>query len=101
MHGDTTRAPRPAAVHTNVWRGATPLFPPLTEEVRHILSQLPEVLARVCPLSAAHRRSLPDDVARLILRALQADERKIAALLAAPVPSVVRAPPTTAPSSRA
>ena len=33
--------------------------------MRHILGQLPEVLARVWPLSAAHRRSLPDDVARL------------------------------------
>ncbi|MFT4302911.1 MAG: small ribosomal subunit Rsm22 family protein [Desulfovibrio sp.] len=65
MHGDTARAPRPAAVYNNAWRGAAPLFPPLTEEVRHILGQLPEVLARVWPLSAAHRRSLPDDVARL------------------------------------
>lgn len=45
--------------------------------------------------------AFPDDVVRLILRALLADERKIAALLAAPVPSVVRAPPATAPSSRA
>ena len=43
--------------------------------------------------------AFPDDVVRLILRALQADERKVAALLAAPVPPVVRAPPAKAPSS--
>lgn len=47
------------------WKGAMPLFPPLTAEARAILDQLPEVLARVWPLSAAHRRSLPDDIARL------------------------------------
>ena len=44
--------------------------------------------------------TFPDDVVRLILRALQADERKVAALLAATVPSVVRSPPTKVPSSR-
>ena len=43
----------------------------------------------------------PDDMVRLILRALRADERKIDALLAAPVPSVNRGPSTRAPSSRA
>ena len=59
------RAPRPAIAHGNSWKGAMPLFPPLTEEARVILDQLPEVLARVWPLSAAHRRSLPDDIARL------------------------------------
>ena len=42
----------------------------------------------------------PDDVVRLILRALRVDERRIDALLAAPVPAVVRAPATRAPSSR-
>jgi AcrR family transcriptional regulator len=42
----------------------------------------------------------PDDVVRLILRALRVDERRIGALLAAPVTSVVRAPPTRVPSSR-
>ena len=61
----TARAPRPAIAHSNAWKGATPLFPTLTEETRAILDQLPEVLARVWPLSAAHRRSLPDDIARL------------------------------------
>jgi len=43
----------------------------------------------------------PDDVVRLILRALRVDERRIAALLAAPVPSLVRSPQLKAPSSRA
>lgn len=61
----TARAPRPAIAHGNSWKGAMPLFPPLTEEARVILDQLPNVLARVWPLSAAHRRSLPDDIARL------------------------------------
>jgi AcrR family transcriptional regulator len=42
----------------------------------------------------------PDDMVRLILRALRADERRIDALLAAPVPSVMRAAPTKVPSSR-
>ena len=61
----TARAPRPATAQSYAWKGAMPLFPPLTEEARVILDQLPEVLARVWPLSAAHRRSLPDDIARL------------------------------------
>ena len=59
------RAPRPAMAQSYTWKGAMPLFPPLTAEARAILDQLPEVLARVWPLSAAHRRSLPDDIARL------------------------------------
>ena len=59
------RAPRPAMAQSYAWKGAAPLFPPLTAEARAILDQLPEVLARVWPLSAAHRRSLPDDIARL------------------------------------
>lgn len=42
----------------------------------------------------------PDDVVRLILRALQADERRIDALLAVPLPPVVRAASPKAPSSR-
>jgi hypothetical protein len=42
----------------------------------------------------------PDDVVRLIMRALRVDERRIGALLAAPVPPVTRVPPTKAPSSR-
>ncbi len=61
----SARAPRPAITSGNAWKGAMPLFPPLTEEARAILDQLPKVLARVWPLSAAHRRSLPDDIARL------------------------------------
>lgn len=42
----------------------------------------------------------PDAVVRMILRALRVDGRRIDALLAAPVPAVVRAPPSRAPSSR-
>jgi hypothetical protein len=45
--------------------------------------------------------SYPDEVVRLILRALRVDERRIGALLAAPLPAVVRARPPKAPSSRA
>jgi len=43
----------------------------------------------------------PDDVVRMILRALRVDERRIAALLAAPLPLVAGVPPSRAPSSRA
>ena len=43
----------------------------------------------------------PDDVVRLILRALLVEERRIDTLLAAPLPPVVRAASSKAPSSRA
>jgi hypothetical protein len=43
----------------------------------------------------------PDDVVRLVLRALRVDGRRIAALLAAPVPSLVRSLQLKAPSFRA
>ncbi len=63
-----------------------------------IVGTIREAQARM--MEARVPATFPDDVVRLILRALQADERRIAALLAAPVPPVVRAPPTKAPSSR-
>ncbi|MBE6441962.1 MAG: hypothetical protein E7022_06465 [Desulfovibrio desulfuricans] len=47
------------------WPGAEPLFPPLTDEARALLERLPEALRAVRPLKAAHRRSLPEDVAAL------------------------------------
>lgn len=51
-------------------------------------------------MSARVPATYPDDVVRLILRALGVGARGIDALLAVPVPSVVRAPPVKAPSSR-
>ena len=59
------RAPRRDGAFGTAWRGAEALFPPLTEEARHILEQFPQALSRVWPLSKAHRRTLPDDVAGL------------------------------------
>ena len=47
------------------WAQAVPLFPPLPPAAREALERLPEALAEVRPLSAAHRRSLPEDVAAL------------------------------------
>lgn len=47
------------------WAQVVPLFPPLPAAAREALERLPEALARVRPLSAAHRRSLPEDVATL------------------------------------
>jgi len=63
-----------------------------------VVGTIREAQARM--MDARVPATFPDDVVRLILRALQADERKIATLLAAPVPPVVRAPPAKAPSSR-
>jgi AcrR family transcriptional regulator len=48
--------------------------------------------AQVRMMSARVPRSYPEDVARLILRALRVDERRIDSLLAAPVPDVARRP---------
>ncbi len=59
------RAPRRDGAYGTAWQGAEALFPHLTEEARHILEQLPQALSRVWPLSKAHRRTLPDDVAGL------------------------------------
>lgn len=48
--------------------------------------------AQVRMMSARVPRSYPEDVARVILRALRVDERKIESLLATPVPDVARRP---------
>ena len=48
--------------------------------------------AQVRMMGARVPRSYPEDVARLILRALRVDERAIDGLLATPVPDVARAP---------
>jgi hypothetical protein len=63
-----------------------------------VVGTIREAQARM--MDARVPATFPDDVVRLILRALQADERKIAALLGATVPPVVRSPPTKVPSSR-
>ena len=47
------------------WPQAEPLFPPLDADARTALERLPEALHKVWPLNAAHRRSLPEDVAAL------------------------------------
>ncbi|WP_165064751.1 small ribosomal subunit Rsm22 family protein [Desulfovibrio sp. ZJ200] len=53
------------ALAPGAWAQVLPLFPPLSAAAREALERLPEALARVRPLSAAHRRSLPEDVATL------------------------------------
>lgn len=40
-------------------------MPPLSGEARDILTRLPEALRKVRPLSSAHRRTLPEDIAAL------------------------------------
>lgn len=64
-----------------------------------VVGTIREAQARM--MDARVPATYPDDVVRLILRALRVHERGIDALLAAPVPTVVRAPPARAPSSRA
>lgn len=64
-----------------------------------VVGTIREAQARM--MEARVPATYPDDVVRLILRALRVDQRQIDALLAAPVPQVVRAPPSTAPSSPA
>lgn len=64
-----------------------------------VVGTIREAQARM--MEARVPATYPDDVVRLILRALRVDQRQIDALLAAPVPPVVRAPPSTAPSSPA
>lgn len=53
------------ALAPGAWAQVVPLFPPLSAAAREALERLPEALAKVRPLSAAHRRSLPEDVATL------------------------------------
>ena len=50
------------------WPDALPLFPPLPEEARSLLTRLPEALHQVRPLQTTHKRSLPEDVAALSQR---------------------------------
>lgn len=63
-----------------------------------VVGTIREAQARM--MGARVPASYPDDVVRIILRALGVDERRIGALLAAPVPPVVRASRPKAPSSR-
>ncbi|MDO5484509.1 MAG: small ribosomal subunit Rsm22 family protein [Desulfovibrionaceae bacterium] len=67
---------RSAVSRPAVWPGGEPLFPPLNADFAQALECLPEVLAHVWPLSAAHRRSLPADVAALS-RLLTVERREL------------------------
>lgn len=62
-HGPTHQPP--TGNSRAVWPVESELFPPLDAAAQAALARLPEALARVWPLSAAHRRSLPGDVAAL------------------------------------
>lgn len=64
---------RPSA---SPWPVTGTLFPPLDAAVQAALARLPEALERVRPLSAAHRRSLPEDIAALS-RALTAERAEL------------------------
>jgi AcrR family transcriptional regulator len=69
-----------------------------------VVGTIREAQARM--MDARVPRTYPDDIARIILRALRVEERQIDALLAVPVPAVERGSgaggaPSTAPSSRA
>ena len=69
----TEREPRRGAPD---WKVVAELFPPLDAAAQAALERLPEALARVRPLSAAHRRSLPEDIAELS-RALTAERAEL------------------------
>lgn len=58
------------------WPVTGALFPPLDAAAQAALARLPEALERVRPLSAAHRRSLPEDIAALS-RALTAERAEL------------------------
>ncbi|MBD5647423.1 MAG: hypothetical protein HDQ89_07315 [Desulfovibrio sp.] len=58
------------------WQVEAELFPPLDAAAQAALARLPEALARVRPLSAAHRRTLPEDIAELS-RALTAERAEL------------------------
>lgn len=64
-----------------------------------VVGTIREAQARM--MDARVPATFPDELVRLILRALKVDERKIGALLAAPLPAFVRAMPPRVPSSRA
>ncbi len=61
----TERAVPSRPLPPSPWPQAEPLFPPLDADARTALERLPEALHKVWPLNAAHRRSLPEDVAAL------------------------------------
>jgi AcrR family transcriptional regulator len=63
-----------------------------------VVGAIREAQARM--MNARVPATYPDEVVRLILRALTVDECRIDALLAEPVPPVILALPSTAPSSR-
>ncbi|MDE7241735.1 small ribosomal subunit Rsm22 family protein, partial [Desulfovibrio sp.] len=71
--GGPERQPRGGA---SAWKAESELFPPLDAAAQAALARLPEALARVRPLSAAHRRSLPEDIAKLS-RALTAERAEL------------------------
>ncbi|MBQ3060526.1 MAG: hypothetical protein IJD16_09505 [Desulfovibrio sp.] len=54
-----------APQRASIWPRPELLFPPLSADCKQALEHLPEVLQAVWPLSRAHRRSLPDDIAAL------------------------------------
>lgn len=47
------------------WPDWQALFPPLSDEARHVLEILPAILDNVWPLNNAHKASLPDDIREL------------------------------------
>lgn len=61
---------------TSPWPVTGTLFPPLDGAAQAALARLPEALERVRPLSGAHRRSLPEDIAALS-RALTAERAEL------------------------
>ena len=71
-------APAGAPAAARGWTAVAELFPPLDAGAQAALARLPEALGRVRPLSAAHRRSLPEDIAALsrALTAERADLRR-------------------------
>lgn len=75
------RPPRPSRAvpqprgRAAAWAVEAELFPPL-DAAQAALERLPEALARVRPLSPAHRRSLPEDIAGLS-RALTAERAEL------------------------
>ncbi|WP_300858242.1 small ribosomal subunit Rsm22 family protein [uncultured Desulfovibrio sp.] len=71
--GTGHHAGRPVAAP---WPVTGMLFPPLDAAAQTALARLPEALERVRPLSAAHRRSLPEDIAALS-RALTAERAEL------------------------
>lgn len=61
--------PRPGMAKThergNGWPQPVPLFAALPRKAAELLENLPEALRHIWPLNATHRRSLPEDIARL------------------------------------